>query len=320
MTRRGHRVVVATPGERPTWFDLESEFLRLPRLEAATVPQADVTVATYWTTIEPAVEGASASVVHYCQGFEGSYTHNEEEHPAIEGAYSIPLPAFAVSDHLQRLLQRRFGRTARVVPQPLEEFFRPAPKRGPGRPARILVPSPFEIDWKGVETGLRAVARLRERTDCRLIRLSQWPRSEDEARLPEADEFHCHLEPREVATLLRSCDLVLTPSWEQEGFGLPALEAMASGVPVVASDVSCYRDWAEPARLATVRDPGAFAEAAEELLSSSARWQEHRRRGLVLAERYREERAAEEVERALYWVARGEWRQERPQTPPSATE
>ena len=40
----------------------------------------------------------------------------------------------------------------------------------------------------------------------------------------------------EVASLLAAADVLLLPS-ESESFGLVALEAMASGVPVVASDV-----------------------------------------------------------------------------------
>src|SRR5439155_190745 len=40
----------------------------------------------------------------------------------------------------------------------------------------------------------------------------------------------------EVATLMQGASVLLQPSL-YEGFGLPAVEAMASGCPVVASDI-----------------------------------------------------------------------------------
>ena len=43
----------------------------------------------------------------------------------------------------------------------------------------------------------------------------------------EPDEFHCRIPPADVARLIAGCDLMLAPSWEQEGFGLPVLEAMS---------------------------------------------------------------------------------------------
>jgi glycosyltransferase involved in cell wall biosynthesis len=174
------------------------------------------------------------------------------------------------------------------------------------------VTSPFEIDWKGVPTALGAVRRLRdEGFDCRLVRLSQWPQGETERALVRADEFHEHLPPERVPALVRSCDLLLAASWEQEGFGLPVLEAMACGVPAVASDISCFRDWASPAaRLVPVRNEAAFASSARDMLSDAQSWRRQRRAGLRLAKDYRQERSAEEAERALLWVASGRWREE----------
>ena len=307
---RGHRVLVASPGPRPDWFPLAAEYRRLPDLSPASIPHVEVTVATYWSTIGPARAGAAGEVVHYCQGYERSYTHNEADHPAIDAAYAAPLPAIVVAPHLACLLAERYGRPARVVKQPLERAFRPRRRLGPGRPARVLVAGPYEIDWKGVATALDAVRGLRESgIDCRLVRLSQWPLVEEERRRLAADEVHVHMAPAEVARLVRGCDLLLAPSWEQEGFGLPVLEAMASGVPVVASDVSCFRDWAaEAAPLVPPGDPGAFARAAAEILASPAAWRRLRRHGLRVAAGYRDEAAARSAEEALGWVASGAWR------------
>ncbi len=303
LARRGHHVVVVSPGSRPDWYALEAEFLQIPRLDPDELPEADLTVATFWTTIETA-EAGPGKAVHYCQGFEGSYTHNQGEHPAIEKAYSKPLPAIVVADHLVTLLRERFARPARVVRQPLEAFWSPRFRVRPGRPPRILVAGPLEIDWKGVATSLRALARLRRSGfSFRLERLSQWPLTEEERDILEPDAFHFHLDPPQVAELMRRCDLLIGASWQQEGFGLPVLEALACGVPVVASDVSCYRDFAAPAALLVPpRDVDAFAEAVEAVLSDSWQWQTRRRQGKRIARDYRERLAGESVEQALVWA------------------
>lgn len=314
LTRRGHRVLILSKAPAPSWFELEAELRQVPHFHGGALPAADVTVATYWTTLEPAQAGAGGEVVHYCQGFEGSYTHNLADHPAIRAAYARPVPALTVAPHLSHLLAERFQRPSRVVPQPLEPFWAPArwPRLQPSRKPRVLVTSPFEIDWKGVETALRAVQELRRLgVPAALVRLSQWPQTDAERSLVEADEFHTHVPPHRAAEIVRSCDLVLAPSWEQEGFGLPVLEAMASGVPVVASDIPCFRDYAVPAaRLVPFDEPRAFAAAAAEILRSPREWRQRRRAGLEAAASYREELAGAAAERALRWVAEGRWRRE----------
>lgn len=308
LADRGHQVGVLAKGPPPEWLPVLGEFRRVDSFHDLRLPAESLCVATFWTTLRPAAE-SGAVAIHYCQGYEASYTHNREDHPAIEDAYRLPLPAMTVAPHLAQLLRRRFGRRARTVAQPLEPLFRSARlRRRPRRPARILVPGPFEIDWKGVETGLRTVVRLRQRgLACHLVRLSQWPLTEEEQLIVPPDEVHVGLTPSRVATLMRGCDLLLAPSWEQEGFGLPVLEAMASGVPVVASDISSFRWFAgEAAALAAPREPAAFADRAGEILRCPRVWRHHRRRGLAASRAFTEERAVRDAADALRWcLARG---------------
>lgn len=310
LARRGWEVLVVSPGEEPAWMQLEARFVRTQGLAAHEIPPAALYVATFWTTISKAQEAQrlhGGRVLHFCQGFEGSNTHNVADHPAIEAAYREPVPAMAVAPHLAKLIGERFGRPARVVPQPLSPTFRPRLRFWPAKTPRVMVVAPYEFYLKGVPTALEAIALLRRRgVPAKAIRLSQWPLSVAEQEKLTPDEFHLLLPPAEVPGLLRSCDLLLAPSWPQEGFGLPALEAMACGVPVVASDIPAYREFAWPAALLVPYDePQAFAEAAENLLRHARTWREHRKLGLAVAARYTAERCADELEAAISWALAG---------------
>lgn len=307
LAGRGWDVTVVSPGEEPRWMRLVARFVRTHGLEAQEIPPADLYVATFWTTIlkaRAAQERSGGRVLHFCQGFEGSNTHNVADHPAIEAAYNVKVPAIAVAPHLAKLLEERFHRQARVVPQPLDPMFRPRLRFWPAKKPRVMVVAPYEFYLKGVPTALDAISLLRRRgVPAQVIRLSQWPLSVAEQEKLPPDEFHLLLPPAEVPALLRSCDLLLAPSWPQEGFGLPALEAMACGVPVVASDIPAYREFAWPAAVLVPYDqPQAFAEAAENLLRHPPTWREHRKLGLEVAGRYTAERCADELEAAVLWA------------------
>lgn len=303
LHRRGHEVRVISRGSRPNWYGVEAPFLTVPEFTSETVPPGDLNIATYWTTIKPAASLPEGRAIHYCQGFEASYTHNRDEHEQILEAYSLPLPAFALSPHLADLVQTRFGRPARLVPPALEPLWRHRWRVAPHRPPRVLVLHPLEIDWKGVATALEAVAMLRaEGFDLRLVRISQWPLTDTERDLQEPDEFHCHLSPAEVARTVAACDLLLAPSWDQEGFGMPVLEAMACGVPVVASRIASFEGFASSAaEFVPARDARGFADATQRVLGDRPKWRRMRRAGLRAARRFSERRVVRALETALRW-------------------
>ena len=74
-----------------------------------------------------------------------------------------------------------------------------------------------------------------------------------------------------VVAELVSADLLVAPSLGGESFGIVLLEAMAAGVPVVASDLPAYRLVAgEAAFLVPPSDPHALARAIDVLLGDPA--------------------------------------------------
>jgi glycosyltransferase involved in cell wall biosynthesis len=90
----------------------------------------------------------------------------------------------------------------------------------------------------------------------------------------------------ELAALYRRADVFLLCS-ETEGFGLPVLEAMASGLPVIARDLPAIREVAGDAvRLVSGDAPEAFATSMLEVLRDERVRSSLRQRGLERAAGY----------------------------------
>jgi glycosyltransferase involved in cell wall biosynthesis len=106
-----------------------------------------------------------------------------------------------------------------------------------------------------------------------------------------------------LGSLYRGADALLFPSW-LEGFGLPLLESMACGTPVITSGTSSMPEIAGPAAVyVDPSSPHGIASATEALLADSG----HRERLIALgrerAARFTWERAAEATAAVLRLAA-----------------
>ena len=78
-----------------------------------------------------------------------------------------------------------------------------------------------------------------------------------------------HVDDADVASLYAGANLVVMPS-RAEGFGLPVLEAMTLGVPVITSDDPAMREvGGGAAYLFPVGDPTALGAAIERVLGDT---------------------------------------------------
>jgi glycosyltransferase involved in cell wall biosynthesis len=106
----------------------------------------------------------------------------------------------------------------------------------------------------------------------------------------------------DVPPLLREAAVVAYPSLE-EGFGLPALEALACGAPLVTTTGTAMEEVADGAAvLVPPSDPEALASALEAVLAGGQDVEARRRQGVELAARYTWEACADahvEVYRSL---------------------
>lgn len=139
----------------------------------------------------------------------------------------------------------------------------------------VLVYMGSFMPYKNVETLVQAAASLPEYE----LHLMSPVRVQDEARLralaPSAQlVFHDGADDEEYRALLGRATALVTAS-RDEGFGIPLVEAMQEGTPVVVSDIPIFREIGGDAALyADPDDPATFAAAVRELEDES-RWRHH---------------------------------------------
>ena len=127
-----------------------------------------------------------------------------------------------------------------------------------------------EIERKNVETVVRTMRSVRERVpDARLVRVGDAtaPIREllAESGLADAVIYRSGVSDRELADFYAAADLLLFPSLD-EGVGVPVLEAMASGCPVVAADIPVLREVVrDGGQMLPPHDVAGFTEAVTRL-------------------------------------------------------
>jgi glycosyltransferase involved in cell wall biosynthesis len=158
-----------------------------------------------------------------------------------------------------------------VVPVGVDgAVFRPMPgtQRVPGR---IMTTASSDVPMKGLVPLLEALAKVRtERQDAHLVVIgrlrdgSTIPAALDRFGLAGAVRFLSGLSDQAIVDLYAEAEIAVVPSL-YEGFSLPAIEAMACGVPLIATTGGALPEVTGPsgvsALLVPPNDPGSLAQA-----------------------------------------------------------
>ena len=179
----------------------------------------------------------------------------------------------AVSPEARALAERWLGGACQVLPNgvEVERFAKsdpwPAPATPGGTGRAILFVGRHE-PRKGLDVLLEAFRQLDR--DAVLWVAGEGPNTSAlSATAPPGVEWLGRISDGELAQRLRAATVFCAPSLHGESFGVILLEAMAAGTPVVASDISGYRDVARQEKEAVLvpgGDPVALAGGLRRVL------------------------------------------------------
>lgn len=290
LASRGHRVTLIAPGNTldldmlndlaPTVVVRQSRVARGPRLNivqmvrltwslAQAVPPSDVVISTHTPTTAAGLLATRflgrGRPVWFFMDYREMFVGRPYEDWLMRHALRWHERALVLSDYSWQELHTYSPGDVIVVGLGLSdpELFHPLPletRRSTDNLRTILFLGDMR-PRKGLSDFLQAAALVYESLkDIKLLIVSK----EDcqiESRVP----FECIQRPTraQLAQLCSTCTLFVSASW-REGFGLPPLEAMACGTPVVLTDSGGVREYARPGEnclMVPTRDPEALAEA-----------------------------------------------------------
>ena len=145
---------------------------------------------------------------------------------------------------------------------------------------RIVTTASADVPLKGLLFLIEALAKLRTERDAELVVIGKPAAGGlvldaiERFGLREAVRFESGIAWDRIVQLYREAQVAVVPSL-YEGFSLPAIEAMASGTPLVATDAGALPEVVgrngRSAVLVPPRDPGALAAAIGDLLDRPAK-------------------------------------------------
>lgn len=189
---------------------------------------------------------------------------------------------------------RLTSRPVRIIsnaPQPDQE-----PRDAAAGAEHSLIYMGSFMPYKNVETMVAGMAELPDFTLHLLSRITPQRRAELEIMVPQGAKvvFHNGVTDDEYATLLKSATALVSLS-RAEGYGLPLVEAMALGTPVIASDIPIFREVGGHA--ASYVDPGSAAEFATAVkkLRDGEHWQDVSRRSVARAAEFSWDESARQL-------------------------
>jgi glycosyltransferase involved in cell wall biosynthesis len=197
----------------------------------------------------------------------------------ISRAFANASRVLTVSEAVKRQLAARYGHAEKIVvtPNGIDARFT---ADGPRASGRYVLYAGNDKPHKNVETVVHAIERVVLPDGVQLVLAGgAFERFRERERVVIAG----FVDEEQLAALYRGALAVVVPSIE-EGFGLPAAEAMASGAPVITSDAAALVEVTGGAALhVDARDVDGWVDAIATIASDESLRRDLSSRGLLRA-------------------------------------
>ena len=290
------------------------EKIRLTLSMVQAVPKSDVIIATHTpTTLVSLISSkllSKGKPAWFYMDYPGMFVDRPVEAWLLKHALSWHRAAFVLSMHSANEIKTFSNGECFFVGLGLSnsEIFQPNPlKSHPVEMQKqkyIFYLGDFR-PRKGLADFLKA-AEITYRTH---PEIKLWVALKEEGLFECAVHYESFFRPstEKLAELYANCDIFVSASWF-EGFGLPPLEAMACGAPVVMTDSGGVRDYALPEENCLIvppKGPSQMAQAICHLLERPDLSEKFRRNGPVTASEFSWEKAVDRIEKAILKVYEG---------------
>lgn len=291
LAARGHEIIITTPGtlKDADWFDNKinakfnfvlvpyklQEFYKIFHKDVVEeclkpmIPDCDINIATHYTTARITLNSKKGIPVYLVQHYEALFAQTDNEFCKAILSIKLPLYKICVSKWLQDIIKYTTMQESTWIGNGINlDTFYPIKRSKPTHMQTILFFS-RDQEWKGTKEAKETINILKlKRKDLNIIEIKKDTRLLD----------------RTLADLYRKADVFLFTS-HYEGFGLPPLEAMACGTPVVTTDCIGVNEYAinNYNSLVVARYPQLLADAIDTVFNNPDLAQKLRNNGLRTA-------------------------------------